>query len=595
MTRPTPCRRHCQHYVALVERAEPQLFTRGERDWLPRLEADVDNLRAALDWSIRRGDPNLALRLAGLSAKFWAIRGTPSEALEWLAAALAAAGEDAPIRDRARARRAQVSLLADEGAIYDAHGLRKQTQAMAVEALVLSRQAGDLVGIAEALIELGYYDATGSLPQARRRRFAEEALANAREAQDERLEAHALMERALAAPPSAGAAELAEAEAALRKLGSPRLLVSLYNSAAYNAIKEGIPELARPLLDRAIPLISDLGDPVLQMLQQGNTGLEALFSGNITRAEAAFEEQLRLCSEHAVANNLACEGLGGMAAIAAHRSDAERAARLLGAANAIGPVGDADVNGQLEEHFFAPGRAEHGRRRWTEARAAGAQLSFQEAIGVALGKRARPALGVAGARSERALVTFMFTDMVGSTRVLDELGDDAWSELLGRHDTIVREQFLARGGREVKHEATGSSSPSPMRPRQSRLDVRSSGRSPPIVKRTGTFQRCGSASTRRRRRARGATSQDAGYTKRPASRLRLRATRCWSVCGLSTPLTGGSRDAGRASSSSRASARRSRSKAFPGRADRTVGQRRSGHATRLGAASLTNGHHRNRR
>jgi predicted ATPase/DNA-binding SARP family transcriptional activator len=383
--------RHVRHYLGLVERAEPQLYTRWEARWLPRLNAEVNNIRAALDWSIRRGDPNLALRLAGLLAKFWEIRGATSEGLEWLAAAIGAAGEEAPIRDRAQAHRAQVLLLANVGAIYDAHGLRNQGRATAVDALALSREVGDPAGIAEALIELAYYDATETLPQVKRRKLVEEALANAREARDDRLEAHALMERALARPPSEGAAELAQAEAALRKLGSTRLLASLYNSAAYNAIKEGSPGLARPLLDRALPIVRELGDPVFHILQQGNTGLEALLSGDIDRAEAAFDDQLRLCREYVVAH-MAPEGLGGMAAIAAHRGDPERAARLLGAASAIGPVGDADVTGHLEQQFFSAARKQLTREGWRAAETEGAGLRLEEAIELALDEAASGAV-----------------------------------------------------------------------------------------------------------------------------------------------------------------------------------------------------------
>ncbi|MET0390793.1 MAG: HAD-IC family P-type ATPase, partial [Polyangiales bacterium] len=66
--------RHCRHYLALAERAEPELLTRGEAVWLPRLDAEVDNFRAALDWSLRHGNPTQGLRLAGLLAKFWEIR-----------------------------------------------------------------------------------------------------------------------------------------------------------------------------------------------------------------------------------------------------------------------------------------------------------------------------------------------------------------------------------------------------------------------------------------------------------------------------------------------------------------------------------------
>src|SRR5688572_29183448 len=111
--------RHCRHYLALAERAEPELFTRGEAQWLPRLDAEIHNLRAALDWSLRHGDPTSALRLAGLLSKFWEIRNMPDEGLEWIKASLDAAGDAAPLPERARARRAQGLLLQSKGAAYD--------------------------------------------------------------------------------------------------------------------------------------------------------------------------------------------------------------------------------------------------------------------------------------------------------------------------------------------------------------------------------------------------------------------------------------------------------------------------------------------
>ena len=49
-----------------------------------------------------------------------------------------------------------------------------------------------------------------------------------------------------------------------------------------------------------------------------------------------------------------------------------------------GPVGDADVNARLEEHFFAAARQRRGARAWSQARENGAQMSFEEAIGFAL-------------------------------------------------------------------------------------------------------------------------------------------------------------------------------------------------------------------
>jgi len=374
--------RHCRHYLALAERAEPELFTRGEAEWLPKLDAEVDNFRAALDWSLT-DDPTLALRLAGLLAMFWDIRNMFAEGLNWLDAAVDAAGDDAPIEDRARARRAQAHLLQPRPAAYCAPGPLNQARARGQEALDLSREARDVAGIADALQVLADLEMAESFPQRRRHALAQEALAYAQEAGDDRLVAFALWQLALAVPEEQATLEIEQAATALRKLGSSRLLVTLYSSAAYNAIKTGHPERAGPLLAEVGQLARDQDDPLQLALWCGNTGLEALFSGDLERARLAFDEQLQLCRERVI-DHLAAEGLGGLAAIASRRGDLDRAAQLLGAATICGLVGDANVLAHLETQFFAPARRQHGTRRWNEAHTAGAEMTFEQAIAYAL-------------------------------------------------------------------------------------------------------------------------------------------------------------------------------------------------------------------
>ena len=142
--------RHCRHYLALAERAEPELFTRGEAEWLPRLDAEVENLRAALDWSLRHGNPTHGLRLAGLLAKFWDIRSRSAEGLEWIEAALEAAGDDAPVRDRARARRAQVAAHRPGRRL---HAERREGPKLVRSARTVPR-GGEPAGVAETLLAL---------------------------------------------------------------------------------------------------------------------------------------------------------------------------------------------------------------------------------------------------------------------------------------------------------------------------------------------------------------------------------------------------------------------------------------------------------
>jgi class 3 adenylate cyclase/streptogramin lyase len=61
---------------------------------------------------------------------------------------------------------------------------------------------------------------------------------------------------------------------------------------------------------------------------------------------------------------------------------------------------------------------------------------------------------VARGRSS-ALVTVLFTDIVGSTEVAAQLGDRHWRELLSRHHRIVREELRRFGGREVDTAGDG--------------------------------------------------------------------------------------------------------------------------------------------
>jgi hypothetical protein len=161
----------------------------------------------------------------------------------------------------------------------------------------------------------------------------------------------------------------------------------LYSDTAYTAIKEGKPERASPFLDQAMALARRLGNPVQLAFVCGNLGLEALFSGDLDRARAAFDEQLRICREHVLW--VAAEGLSGMAALAARGGDTEHAARLLGAATSIGPWdADADVGAALQDQFFKPASQRYGERRWSEAYAAGSRLSLEEAIDRALNSEA---------------------------------------------------------------------------------------------------------------------------------------------------------------------------------------------------------------
>lgn len=59
-------------------------------------------------------------------------------------------------------------------------------------------------------------------------------------------------------------------------------------------------------------------------------------------------------------------------------------------------------------------------------------------------------------RPDRALVTVLFTDIVGSTDLAARLGDTRWRSLLERHDALVRREVAAAGGLVVKSLGDGA-------------------------------------------------------------------------------------------------------------------------------------------
>jgi predicted ATPase len=85
---------HAATFLALAETAARELRGPVELEWLDRLEAEHQNIRAALDWYQRR-DPGEALRLATAMSRFWGVRGHFTEGRQRLKTLL-------PLRRRPR-------------------------------------------------------------------------------------------------------------------------------------------------------------------------------------------------------------------------------------------------------------------------------------------------------------------------------------------------------------------------------------------------------------------------------------------------------------------------------------------------------------
>jgi predicted ATPase/DNA-binding SARP family transcriptional activator len=141
--------RHLDYYLHLAEEADSQLHGPEQLRWLDRLEAEHDNLRAALEWALGAGDlPASALRLAGSLGLFWDLRGHFSEGRRWLDQVLGLEAPPAPGR-LGEAGRSQALYWA--GHLAKWQGDYRRAAELAVANLELCRSLGDQWRLAYAL------------------------------------------------------------------------------------------------------------------------------------------------------------------------------------------------------------------------------------------------------------------------------------------------------------------------------------------------------------------------------------------------------------------------------------------------------------
>jgi len=84
--------RHAEHYRDLAEAAEPHLRGKEQLAWLARLDAERDNVLAALHFAADRGDADTAVRIAAAMSIFWTVRGNRAESVGWFRLALGVPG-----------------------------------------------------------------------------------------------------------------------------------------------------------------------------------------------------------------------------------------------------------------------------------------------------------------------------------------------------------------------------------------------------------------------------------------------------------------------------------------------------------------------
>ncbi|HEU5101638.1 MAG TPA: tetratricopeptide repeat protein, partial [Roseiflexaceae bacterium] len=339
-------RRHGECYLALAEAAEPKLHDADQRVWLNRLEAEHDNLRAALAWSLSAQD-NLAMgvQLAGTLWPFWHLRGYLSEGRDWLARLLARVQESgAPASVRAKA-------LHGAGALANVQGDYVQALVLCGESLALFRELEDKHSMAMALGELGFVaQQQGDYEQARG--FHEESLAIFRELGEKHGIANAIYSLGRVA----------------RNLGDYRRATTLY--------QEGL------------NLFREQGDRWGIGIALGSLGMMAWLMGNYAEASALFEQGLIVWQELAHTSGIA-DTLNHLGLVAREQGDYATARALFEQSLALQREQGRDDRIALSLHDLgtvARHQGEYGRARMLleESLALVRQLGDKGAIALVL-------------------------------------------------------------------------------------------------------------------------------------------------------------------------------------------------------------------
>ncbi len=421
--------RHAGTFLALAARLEPLLAGDEQRRWLDKLELEHDNIRAALDWSEGAEKPEIALALAAHSWRFWQKRGHLREARRRLDRLLAQPWAAAPTPLRADA-------LEAAGGVAYWHGDFEGARPPYEEALEIRRATGSTADVANALYNLSFCFTIGGTATAENRR-------------------HAL-------------ALLAEALELYRGTGDPRGTANaLWGIGIHHYFLNENAEAVEPF-EEALRLYRQVGDRTQEAWAMRQLGSALFKLGDLERARRLLLDSLRLFdSAGDVAGvTMMFDRLSWVAAI---DGDRVKAGRLHGLARRLQQSSGADLARFVEESFEEGSKASVREvlppAELTRYAAQGAAMTLQEGVRYALSEgtapagETAPAEGSAAAEGNRGgrargsdvslpagTVTFLFTDIEGSTKLVAAVGDAAYGEILATERSLVLDAALAEGG-----------------------------------------------------------------------------------------------------------------------------------------------------
>jgi non-specific serine/threonine protein kinase len=304
-------RRHAAFFLDLAEKAHPMLRAGPQVKWLRTLERDNGNLRGTLSWTLSAGEMQTAARLGWALWPFWWIRNRQIEGRRWMEQTLRGRYE-LPLPLRIRATVATEAMAYGQG---DAEAVLRY----AGELMELSLEAGG-----SALAESFAHGGSGLVATFR----------GDFEAAIRHLEVGLPL---------------------FRKAGEDGLATQTHTWLGTILLLQGDHEGARRRFDEGLTLGRSIGDRLSICNALFNLAQLALTSGDHEAAFRWFLEGIEPSEELGDRGNTAyiLEGLG---IVAGARGEAGRAARLLGASEAL--ISAIGLRGHT---YYRPDRALYGR------------------------------------------------------------------------------------------------------------------------------------------------------------------------------------------------------------------------------------------
>jgi predicted ATPase/DNA-binding SARP family transcriptional activator/DNA-binding CsgD family transcriptional regulator len=377
-------RRHATFFLALAEEGEPAFRGPAEGSWLDRLEAEHDNLRAALTWMLAQGGRGLALRLAAALTWFWVDRGHLSEGTNWSKRAL--------VRGSAANESAKASALSGLGYILRAQDDFEGAELCLEEALALHEALRNPERVTETLYHLGWVKLFRGDARHAAALF-EESLAAAEESGNQRVSPGVLnglgwiacdggnFERAQ----RLWAEALTMARERRSALGASDALINM----GHTELVRGNREHANGLFEEALVLGQEVGNRYIVASGLKSLGIAATLGGDPIRAKALLKESLAIDAKMGSRIDIA-EDLEGLAEAATALGEHLRAVQLWGAAATLheaAAVSWTPKERLLHEPLLSAARSRLDVAVWETAFAEGKSMRMEQAIEYALGEK----------------------------------------------------------------------------------------------------------------------------------------------------------------------------------------------------------------